>query len=806
MPIATVQLPNGKIADIEVPQGATPQDIESFVMSQPEFSSQPKIEQKPQESFQEANRRRVGQFAMGLPNAFGNALIGGVQAGADLGDKAVRMIDQIYFGDSLSGQKLFGERLAEQVKKRKEEQAQLPAAERAGIKIGELIPYATMGASTGAKVAAATGSKIAGLIAGGAVGGGEMTALSPQEEAGLGNRAVETAKGAATGGAFGAGLGIGGKVVGGLVKGTKGLFTAKTAEDVLAARLPKEQTAQLLEQLKTATPENPVLLPDIAGDAVKGLTRSVAKIPVARDIVTDALENRSKAAVSRVSDYLAKDISPVDNYFGNLDDLVKARSEVSKPLYDKVFRKDKTKNNFTGLNTQTATLEVDGVKRPIFNSENEPISDTEEGLKEFWRFFGNSEVTDNYGRPKVVYHGTDKVFDKFDKSKSDGFWFTDNVDAIKNNEVGASNQGKIMKAYLKSENLLENGSNYNVDSILEEGYDGIKNMYEYGTDYAAVHPEQIRLIITDTINTGATLPIKNNEELFAKIAPELKTVRNDFRLTPEEAPDNSFTLLHHVKESLYDKAQVAKRQGANSQARVYDNLRTELTRKMGEASPDYKKANEVFGGFSQLKSAQENGLEFSKLRPEEIRREMLGMNAGERDAYRIGVKEDLQKIVSSTADGADPAKRIFGNEFKREQLRAVFGNETKFKEFEEKLATEIKAADTKAKVLGGSRSDYNMAGDDEFLNRIVQGGFTVAKSKVNPLYIAEATYNAISNKFAGINKGNAKEIAQSLVDRGQTIKTLENIIKREKNPIQKRIALEAKDFIAANILTKTATQ
>jgi len=624
-------------------ESAAPQGIQSLsdeeLMKLIGDQTAPTQSNLPQESFQQANRRRVGQFAEGIKQGLGNVAIGGVQAATDVGEKAAQLIEKLYFGDNLQ-MNTFGNRLAEQVRQRKAEQAQLPTAERAGIFVGETAPFITGGATTGAKVAAATGSKIAGLAAGSVVSGGEMSFLSPREQAGLENRAIETVKDAGTGAAFGVGLGVGAKVVGGVAKGVKGLFTAKTAEDVLAARLPKEQTAQLLEQLKTATPDNPVLLPDIAGDSVKGLTRSVAKLPVARDIVTDTLENRSKAAVSRVSDYLAKDISPVDNYFGNLADLSKARSEVSKPLYDKV--------------------------------------------------------------------------------------------------------------------------------------------------------------------KGATLPTKGNEELLSKIAPELKTVRNDFRLSPEEAPDNSFTLLHHVKESLYDKAQVLKRQGANAQARVYDNLRTELTKKMGEVSPDYKKANEVFGGFSQLQGAQEKGLGFSKLRPEEIRREMLGMNAGERDAYRIGVREDLQKVVSSTADGADPAKRIFGNEFKREQLRAVFGNETKFKEFEEKLATEIRAADTKAKVLGGSRSDYNMAGDDEFLNKVVQGGFTVAKSKVNPLYLAEATYNAISNKFAGINKRNAEEIARSLVDRGQTIKTLENIIQREKNPIQKRIALEAKDFITSNLLIKSS--
>ena len=86
-----------------------------------------------------------------------------------------------------------------QVKTLKEQQAQLPTSEQAGISVGEIAPFLATGAGTGARVLAATGSKAAGMSAGGAVGGATISALSPQEEAGLGNRAVNTLAGGATG-------------------------------------------------------------------------------------------------------------------------------------------------------------------------------------------------------------------------------------------------------------------------------------------------------------------------------------------------------------------------------------------------------------------------------------------------------------------------------------------------------------------------------------------------------------------------------------------------------------------------------
>ena len=59
------------------------------------------------------------------------------------------------------------------------------------------------------------------------------------------------------------------------------------------------------------------------------------------------------------------------------------------------------------------TIEVDGVQRPTTNSEGRSIHPTEEGVRNFWRWFGDSKVVDDQGRPLVVYHGTNESFNKF---------------------------------------------------------------------------------------------------------------------------------------------------------------------------------------------------------------------------------------------------------------------------------------------------------------------------------------------------------------------------------------------------------
>jgi hypothetical protein len=60
-----------------------------------------------------------------------------------------------------------------------------------------------------------------------------------------------------------------------------------------------------------------------------------------------------------------------------------------------------------------ATIKVDGKDRPTRNSEGRQIHPTAEGVRNFWKWFGDSKVVDEQGRPLVVYHGTRHSFDEF---------------------------------------------------------------------------------------------------------------------------------------------------------------------------------------------------------------------------------------------------------------------------------------------------------------------------------------------------------------------------------------------------------
>lgn len=74
----------------------------------------------------------------------------------------------------------------------------------------------------------------------------------------------------------------------------------------------------------------------------------------------------------------------------------------------------------TPLDTALLTLVVDGRERPVRNSVDQPLHWSEEGVRNFWRWFADSKAVDGDGRPLVVYHATNEKFTEFKAGEKDG--------------------------------------------------------------------------------------------------------------------------------------------------------------------------------------------------------------------------------------------------------------------------------------------------------------------------------------------------------------------------------------------------
>lgn len=169
------------------------------------------------------------------------------------------------------------------------------------------------------------------------------------------------------------------------------------------------------------------------------------------------------------------------------------------------------------------TIEIDGITRPTTNSAGNPIHSTESGIRNFWKWFGDSKIVDEQGRPLVVYHGSrsadaltefvvsqNEPSDTRLKRTKDGAYFTRNPDKA---AVYAGQDGSTYPVYLKISNpkmIADAFGSVEVDAaqLRAEGFDGLWNPKGFPSDeIVAIDKNQIKSAVA---NSGGFSPKSDN--------------------------------------------------------------------------------------------------------------------------------------------------------------------------------------------------------------------------------------------------------------------------------------------------------
>lgn len=148
------------------------------------------------------------------------------------------------------------------------------------------------------------------------------------------------------------------------------------------------------------------------------------------------------------------------------DEIVAARAKTAQVID---FSAARAARQPRALGPDVLSIDVDGVQRPTRNSLNQPIFTTEEGVRNFWRWFGQSPATtDPEGRPLVFFHGTQSAVDEFDALKinsrfplSFGFHFTSSpveasiyADSIENGAVNFKPTSPFAREVAEGANVM----------------------------------------------------------------------------------------------------------------------------------------------------------------------------------------------------------------------------------------------------------------------------------------------------------------------------------------------------------------
>ena len=243
------------------------------------------------------------------------------------------------------------------------------------------------------------------------------------------------------------------------------------------------------------------------------------------------------------------------------------------------------------------TVEVDGKERTVYNSNGDRIAKSKEALTNFWKWFGDSKVVDEQGRPLVVYHGTNSApFNTFEiQSYYEGF--SDDPRMLRtmhffstNEKVGEGFGSNLYKTYLKIENpsmFDESGGKWN--AIKEATWlrntpldsDGIivKNIREgslgdaqLADDYIVFKSNQIKSVDNRGTYSADTGNIYRQKTIGAW---------NPLRKTIELGTGaNETTIAHELSHFWLDNMMMYSRMASAAQnegfARVWNNIKRYL--------------------------------------------------------------------------------------------------------------------------------------------------------------------------------------------------------------------------------------
>ena len=157
-------------------------------------------------------------------------------------------------------------------------------------------------------------------------------------------------------------------------------------------------------------------------------------------------------------------------------------------------------HEFIAESSSTNTVVINGIRRSAVNSNGEFIAKSEQGIINFYKWFGDSKFVDENGRPLVLYHGTSHKFSIFEPSRfgklGNGMYFT----SFKSDAEYYMNRyggNELYAVYLKSDKLAEISTPLAKKELPSE-YDAV---WAYrgnkGEEIVVYQPNQIKAVNND---------------------------------------------------------------------------------------------------------------------------------------------------------------------------------------------------------------------------------------------------------------------------------------------------------------------
>jgi hypothetical protein len=352
------------------------------------------------------------------------------------------------------------------------------------------------------------------------------------------------------------------------------------------------------------------------------------------------------------------------------------------------------------------------------------------------------------------------------------------ADYINKKSITSSKRvGDLINKNISSENYFDS-----IDNIIKTRSEIASPLFKKGYEEGNIALNQaMTSTLPNNTRVGKIRELVNDDRIKNVIAK----ARQDYGIN-QDIPDVSIESLHGARQVVDDIINTAKRAGENNKARSYINLKQQLNNVIYDVAPTMKQADKTFAGLSALKNAQEEGLNIGKLRNgEEVKRYLKTLTDGEKETYKIGVKDYLLDKVMKTGDANSSARKIFSQPLEREKIKAVFNNPKQFEDFARRMDDEIKVFDTKQRIVGGSRTDFNIQEGAELLDKVAKGAVNAKTFGISNIILASA--DAIKKRYYGLNEQTAKELAIIIVNPQKSVEVLNRIYQKAQTPQEKML-------------------
>lgn len=368
-------------------------------------------------------------------------------------------------------------------------------------------------------------------------------------------------------------------------------------------------------------------------------------------------------------------------------------------------------------------------------------------------------------------------------------------DAVKFVSRRLSNEPKAVKSAV-SDYVASGDFHGTKDKIIKDAEEKVKPLYQQVyKENPSVKSKEIDAILRTpagkTALKNAAELMLNDRKLLGFTDPELleQAKLAGQHIEGGVASGLKMQTMDYVKRALDDMWNAAP-YGSNER-RILNGLRKDMVSALdkADASGLYKEVRKIWAGSMSGQEALETGKDILKMDTHELKKYFNGLGESEKELFKLGAAQSLRETISSTPDRLNMARKIFGREEYRDNLRSILGHKD-FNKLRASLMRQEKQHLLNNRLLGNSRSALRIAEQQDLNLLDPEAAINLATGNI-PGFFMRGLRENFNNLATGLNRDTAGSVTSMLLEtdpnkQKQIISRL-RAAKEKKSPLQSLI-------------------